>query len=64
MRCCKLDMGSVARVWAVRGVVGAEVARRAGRDENFDLVFFTSGAAAASNLIRRNKPELQTMSWA
>ena len=64
VRCCKLDMGSVARVWAVRGVVGAEVARRAGRDENFDLVFFTSGAAAASNLIRRNKPELQTMSWA
>ena len=64
VRCCKLDMGSVARVWAVRGVVGAEVARRVGRDENLDLAFFTLGAAAAPNLTRRNKPELQTRSWA
>ena len=59
VRCCRLGMGSVARVWAVRGVVGAEVARRVGRDENLDLAFFTSAAAAASNLTRRNKPELQ-----
>ena len=64
VRCCKLDMGSVARVWAVRGVVGAEVARRVGRDENLDLAFFTLGAAAAPNLTRRNKPELQTRPWA
>ena len=64
VRCCRLGMGSVARVWAVRGVVGAEVARRVGRDENLDLAFFTSGAAAASNLTRRNKPELQMRSRA
>ena len=64
VRCCRLGMGSVARVWAVRGVVGAEVARRVGRDENLDLAFFTSAAAAASNLTRRNKPELQMRSWA
>ena len=64
VRCCGLAMGSVPRVWVVRGVVGAEVARRVGRDENLDLAFFTSAAAAASNLTHRNKPELQTRSWA